>query len=98
MILRPSAHSAPESRHLLPIERTANDLHALRRRAIPLQRGRSGGRCFRLLSGAVDIVRDLDGDPILLGTVGAGQFIGEMGVVEKRPRSATARAASKRPR
>ena len=49
---------------------------------------------FRLLSGAVDIVRELDGDPILLGTVGAGQFIGEMGVVENRPRSATARAAS----
>jgi hypothetical protein len=49
---------------------------------------------FRLLSGAVDILRELDGDPILLGTVGAGQFIGEMGVVENRPRSATARAAS----
>src|SRR5438046_9688055 len=49
---------------------------------------------FRLLSGAVDILRDLDGDPILLGTVGAGQFIGEMGVVENHPRSATARAAS----
>ena len=49
---------------------------------------------FRLLSGAVDILRELDSDPILLGTVGAGQFIGEMGVVENRPRSATARAAS----
>src|SRR5262249_46123117 len=49
---------------------------------------------FRLLRGAVDILRELDGDPILLGTVGAGQFIGEMGVVENRPRSATARAAS----
>jgi CRP/FNR family transcriptional regulator, cyclic AMP receptor protein len=49
---------------------------------------------FRLLRGAVDIFRELDGDPILLGTVGAGQFIGEMGVVENRPRSATARAAS----
>src|SRR5215831_17233588 len=49
---------------------------------------------YRLLSGAVDILRELDGDPILLGTVGAGQFIGEMGVVENRPRSATARAAS----
>jgi CRP-like cAMP-binding protein len=48
---------------------------------------------FRLLSGTVDIIRELDGDPILLGTVGAGQFIGEMGVVENRPRSATARAA-----
>ncbi len=49
---------------------------------------------FRLLSGAVDILRELDGEPILLGRVGAGQFIGEMGVVENRPRSATARAAS----
>src|SRR6516165_8869345 len=49
---------------------------------------------FRLLSGAVDIFRELDGDPILLGTVGAGQFIGEMGVVENRPRNATARAAN----
>jgi CRP/FNR family transcriptional regulator, cyclic AMP receptor protein len=49
---------------------------------------------FRLLSGTVDILRELDGDPIVLGTVGAGQFIGEMGVVENRPRSATARAAS----
>src|ERR1700757_3921186 len=48
---------------------------------------------FRLLSGSVDILRELDGEPILLGTVGAGQFIGEMGVVENRPRSATARAA-----
>jgi CRP/FNR family transcriptional regulator, cyclic AMP receptor protein len=69
-------------------------LHALRRRASPLQRGRPGRPCFSLLSGAVDILRELDGDPILLGTVGAGQFIGEMGVVENRPRSATARAAS----
>ena len=49
---------------------------------------------FRLLRGAVDIFRELDGEPILLGTVGAGQFIGEMGVVENRPRSATAQAAS----
>src|SRR5262249_35924703 len=39
-------------------------------------------------------LRELDGDRILLGTVGAGQFIGEMGVVENRPRNATARAAS----
>jgi CRP/FNR family transcriptional regulator, cyclic AMP receptor protein len=49
---------------------------------------------FRVLRGAVDILRELDGEPILLGRVGAGQFIGEMGVVENRPRSATARAAS----
>src|SRR5262245_51635117 len=49
---------------------------------------------FRLLSGTVEVARELDGDPILLGVVGAGQFIGEMGVVENRSRSATVRAAS----
>jgi CRP-like cAMP-binding protein len=56
--------------------------------------GDTADSVFRLLSGSVDILRELDGHPILLGTVGAGQFIGEMGVVENRPRSATARAAS----
>jgi CRP/FNR family transcriptional regulator, cyclic AMP receptor protein len=49
---------------------------------------------FRLVSGSVEVVRELDGDLILLGTVGAGQFVGEMGVVENRPRSATIRAAT----
>ena len=49
---------------------------------------------FRLFRGSVEVVRELDGDLILLGTVGAGQFIGEMGVVENQPRSATVRAAS----
>ena len=56
--------------------------------------GDPADRVFRLLNGAVDILREFDGDPILLGTVGPGQFVGEMGVVENRPRSATARAAS----
>jgi CRP/FNR family transcriptional regulator, cyclic AMP receptor protein len=40
---------------------------------------------FRVLSGAVDVLREIDGEPILLGTVGAGQFVGEMGVVETAP-------------
>src|SRR5215813_2576405 len=56
--------------------------------------GHPANSVFRVLSGTVDIVRELDGYPILLGRVGVGQFVGEMGVVENRPRSATARAAS----
>ena len=61
---------------------------------ILFREGDAADGVFRLLSGYVDVLRELDGDPVLLGTVGAGQFIGEMGVVENRPRSATARAAS----
>jgi CRP-like cAMP-binding protein len=49
---------------------------------------------FRLLSGTIDVVRELDGDPILLGTVGAEQFIGEMGVVESFTNSARNAAGS----
>jgi CRP/FNR family transcriptional regulator, cyclic AMP receptor protein len=49
---------------------------------------------FRVLSGAVDVLREVGGDPVLLGTVRAGQFIGEMGVLDNRRRNATARAAS----
>src|SRR5256884_8722527 len=79
---------------LLPIERTAMTCTHFAKEQVLFREGDPADRVFRLLSGSVDILRELDGDPILLGTVGAGQFIGEMGVVENRPRSATARAAS----
>src|SRR4051812_12453325 len=52
------------------------------------------GESLYALSKRHDISRQLIRVWVLLGTVGAGQFIGEMGVVENRPRSATARAAS----
>src|SRR3954447_23713928 len=75
-------------------ERTAVDLAYFTEGEVLFREGDPSDSVFRLLSGSVDILRELDGDPILLGTVGAGQFIGEMGVVENRPRSATARAVS----
>jgi CRP/FNR family cyclic AMP-dependent transcriptional regulator len=61
---------------------------------ILFREGDQSDSVFRLLNGAVAVIRELDGASILLGIVGAGEFIGEMGVVENRPRSATARAAS----
>src|SRR5262245_3008679 len=79
---------------LLPIERTAMTCTHFAEGQVLFREGDPADSVFRLVSGAVDILRELDGDPILLGTVGAGQFIGEMGVVENRPRSAAARAAS----
>src|SRR5262249_39890724 len=84
----------PRVRHPLPIERTAMTCRRFAEGQV-LFRERDPADCvFRLLSGAVDILREPDGDPIQRGTVGAGHLIGEMGVVESRPRSATARAAS----
>src|ERR1700746_2907042 len=78
---------------LLPIERTAMTCTHFAKEQVLFREGDPADSVFRLLSGSVDILRELDGDLILLGTVGAGQFIGEMGVVENRPRSATVRAA-----
>lgn len=50
---------------------------------------------FRLLTGEVEIVRQAGEQTIVLGRVNAGQFLGEMGVIEERSRrSATARAGS----
>ena len=45
-------------------------------------------------SGSADVLRDAGDEAIVLGSVHAGEFVGEMGVLEGRPRSATVRAAA----
>src|SRR5690606_18092190 len=40
-------------------------------------------------SGSAEVLRRAGGDSIVLGTVHAGEFVGEMGVLEGRARSAT---------
>jgi CRP/FNR family transcriptional regulator, cyclic AMP receptor protein len=79
---------------LLPIGRTVMTRALFAEGQILFREGDPADSVLRLLSGTVDVLRELAGDPVLLGTVGGGQFIGEMGVVENRSRSATARAAS----
>lgn len=56
--------------------------------------GDPSGDVMRVVSGTVDIVRSLGEETILLGTVKAGEYLGEMGVIEGQPRSASARAAT----
>jgi len=81
-----SATGCPRRRHDLSAEPELPE-HGFRE-------GDPAGGVFRLISGTVDVLRELDGDPILLATVGPGQFIGEMDVVEDRPPGATVQAAS----
>ena len=75
-------------------ERTEMARTRFAERQILFREGDPADSVLRVLSGTVDVLRELDGYPILLGRVGVGQFVGEMGVVENRPRSATAQAAS----
>jgi CRP/FNR family transcriptional regulator, cyclic AMP receptor protein len=49
---------------------------------------------IEILSGSAEVLRQAGDDAIVLGTVQAGEFVGEMGVLEDRPRSATVRAAA----
>ena len=49
---------------------------------------------IQILSGRAEVLRHAGDDAIVLGTVQAGEFVGEMGVLEDRPRSATVRAAA----
>lgn len=69
-----------------------------------LKRFQAGGVLFRqgdpsdhvvvVRSGSVDVLREVGSDSVLLGTAKEGEFVGEMGVLEGRPRSATVRAAT----
>src|SRR6516165_5361237 len=79
---------------MLPIERTMMTGRQFAQGQILFREGDPSDGVLRLLRGTVEVVRELDGDLILLGTVGAGQLVGEMGVVENQPRSATVGAAS----
>jgi len=56
------------------------------------RQGDPSDHVLRVDSGSVEIIREIGDITIVLGNVFAGQFVGEMGVIEKRPRSATARA------
>lgn len=45
----------------------------------------------RITSGEVEVIKEIDNQTVVLGIVKTGEFLGEMGVIEGRPRSATAR-------
>jgi CRP-like cAMP-binding protein len=49
---------------------------------------------LRINTGSVEILREVSDSTVVLGSVLAGQFVGEMGVIEKRARNATARAST----
>jgi CRP/FNR family transcriptional regulator, cyclic AMP receptor protein len=59
-----------------------------------LRQGDPSDCVLRVRSGEVQVLREVGDASIVLGHVRSGEWLGEMGVIEHRSRSATARAAS----
>jgi len=47
---------------------------------------------YKIVSGEVEVFMEAGGKTVILGLMRAGEFIGEMGIVDDQPRSASARA------
>jgi len=60
--------------------------------AVIIREGETGDRMFMIQSGRVRVTRQADGDDVTLTELGAGDFFGEMALIEREVRSATVRA------
>ena len=54
--------------------------------------GDEGFHAYLVQSGEIEIIKSIDGKPVLLGTIGEGGIFGEMALVDDQPRMAMARA------
>ena len=68
-------------------------LRPFKKGEILLRQGDASDHVLRIRSGRIDVLRDVGAASIVLGQAGEGEWLGEMGVIENRTRSATARAA-----
>ena len=59
---------------------------------IILREGDPSDVVYKIVSGDVEVFKEQDGQTIVLGVMKEGEFLGEMGVVDDEPRSASARA------
>jgi len=65
--------------------------HSYKEGEFVFKEGDPSGFVCRIVSGEVDILKEVGHQTVVLGTVKAGEFVGEMGVIEDKARSATVR-------
>jgi NADH:ubiquinone reductase (H+-translocating) len=61
---------------------------------VVFEEGEVGDSLYMILSGEVEVSKLVGGESQHIGTLGAGEYFGEMALLGRRPRSASARAAS----
>lgn len=54
--------------------------------------GEPGDRAYLIMSGKVEISKKVRDDEVVIALVGKGEIVGEMALVDDKPRMATARA------
>lgn len=69
-------------------------LSQFKRGDILFRQGDASDHVLRVDRGEIEVLREVGAAPVLLGRVRDGEWLGEMGVIEHRARSATARAAA----
>ncbi len=68
--------------------------HEVAQGELLFERGAATNGIWLIISGEVSILADVHDDAARLATLGPGQFVGEMGLIDGRARSASARADS----
>ena len=58
--------------------------------AVLFRQGDQSDGVYQIHSGSVVVVKEFEGEKVVLGRIGSGEFLGEMGVLEDLERSATA--------
>lgn len=73
----------------------AKGLQVLDRKVFPVgekifREGAPGSRAYIIQSGNVDIVKEVNGENVVVGNVGPGGIFGEMALIDEEPRMASA--------
>jgi len=71
-----------------------NTLSQFKKGDLLFRQGDASDHVLRVRSGEIEVLREIGTASVLLGHVRGGEWLGEMGVIEGRSRSATARAAA----
>ncbi|WP_336487524.1 EAL domain-containing protein [Methylobacterium nigriterrae] len=71
-----------------------DDLLLLPAGALLFREGETGDAAYQIVRGTIEIFLEQDGAEVVLARRGAGEIIGEMAIIDRRPRSASARVAA----